>query len=501
MFISILMLIVTIVFGVYVFNLNKDKHKVIVAVLDSGIDYNQYRFKKFITKGYNIFDSTSIAQDDLGHGTEISSIITEFEPNLKIMPIKFISKAGIAEKQDLIKAIYLAVNNGANILNISSGVISPSLELEKAIEYAEMKNVLVVSSTGNDSYNDKIRYPAAFSTVLAVGSVDENNKKLNSSNSGRKIDVVALGDNIDVTSINSRKKTVSGTSASCAIVTALATRILIDKPLLSAQKIRKIICQMALDIDNNGWDQNTGYGIVKYERHINYENIKKLINNYLVTEDIPFEKSFSDNFNVLSKNYFSVDYDVTLTVNFQSLDDEKYHVKICKEQDGKIIVNYSGTLDKISLTSDIKRGRHYIEIEALNHTNPHCINLSLQLRMPNDNYEQNDSMKNAIKININSIIKGNFHTIDDVDWYYFLNNEKFENIIIEVNSDSTDIDPVILIKDNKNIKEIDKEPALRSEKIILNTEPESIYFLCIKNSIKLEAEGEYTLSISRKFRN
>jgi subtilisin family serine protease len=168
---------------------HKEYKKIVIAMIDTGIDVEQLQNGRFVN-GYNVIDPNVFPQDDHGHGTEVSSIIHQLDSRLYIMPIKVFNKRGMTEKDLLAQGIIWAVDHGANIINISAGVVSPSFQLEGAVKYAEEKNVLIVAATGNDGSPINIHYPAAFSTVLAVGAVDSQNSKLASSNSGLQLDVV-----------------------------------------------------------------------------------------------------------------------------------------------------------------------------------------------------------------------------------------------------------------------------------------------------------------------
>jgi len=193
------------------------------------------------------------------------------------MPIKAIPKSGFTDREYLAKGIIKAVDAGANIINISCGIVSSDKKLLDAVNYAEKNDVLIVAAVGNEGKYDSIQYPAAYDNVLAVGAVDDMNRRLELSNWGGQIDVVARGYEVSAIGLNGDKKYVSGTSASTPIVSAIAGKILIQRPDINVKELRKIIKYMAKDINTYGWDEDTGYGLMYENMDIYIYNNRKLI--------------------------------------------------------------------------------------------------------------------------------------------------------------------------------------------------------------------------------
>lgn len=134
----------------------------------------------------------------LAHGTHVASIIfgqkggavEGLAPGCRglIVPIFSDAEAGLTCSQlDLARAILVAVDNGAHIINISGGQLHPSGRpepiLEQAIATCARRNVLIVAAAGNDGC-DCLHIPAAAPSVLAVGAMDRHGAPLASSNWG-----------------------------------------------------------------------------------------------------------------------------------------------------------------------------------------------------------------------------------------------------------------------------------------------------------------------------
>lgn len=245
--------------------INYSQTKIIVAVVDTGIDLNQTKLRFAAIQGFNVLDPNKSPQDDNGHGTQIASVINFLEPRIKILPIKAIPKSGVATKQELARGIIVAVDLGAKIINISAGVASSSIDLENAVKYAEEKNVIIVAAVGGNGTG--IEYPAAYPVVLAIGGVDRNENRLQNSNIGSELDAVALGEYATI-GLRGECKMDAGTSLAAPIVSVYAARIFIDNPNLKSEEVRNILLNSAIDIEKPGKDELTGYGLLKQERNI-----------------------------------------------------------------------------------------------------------------------------------------------------------------------------------------------------------------------------------------
>ncbi len=217
--------------------------------------------------GYDFVNGDGNPMDDNGHGTFVAGIIASQINNslgvagiaqVKIMALKVLGSDGTGYESDLAEAIYYAVENGADIISMSLGGSEYIELLENACNDAWNSNVLLVAASGNDG--SEIDYPARFGSVIAVGSIDENNKLSSFSDYGREQEIVAPGENILSTYPGGSYKSLSGTSASTPQVSGVAALILSMNPDLSNRDIRKILQQSADDLGIEGKDPVYGYG-------------------------------------------------------------------------------------------------------------------------------------------------------------------------------------------------------------------------------------------------
>ncbi|MEO0354143.1 MAG: S8 family serine peptidase, partial [Cyanobacteria bacterium P01_A01_bin.3] len=156
---------------------------------------------------------------------------------------------GLGYFDDIAKGIRYAVDNGADVLNLSLAVDYSESSLRNAISYAYDKGAVVVSAAGNYG-GDRPLFPARYADRygLAVGTVDSNNQYQSYSNkagSSRLDYVVAPGQSIVSTAPGGGTAIRSGTSQSTAQVAGVAALIRSANPNLSAKQVEDLIARTA----------------------------------------------------------------------------------------------------------------------------------------------------------------------------------------------------------------------------------------------------------------
>ncbi len=195
---------------------------IVVAVLDTGIDQNNQNLSSRVVGEVN-FTNSSTSNDLYGHGTQMASTITDIAPACSLLNVKVADKAGKAQTSVVARGVRWAVDNGANVINMSLGV-PPSSDLEQAINYARSKGVLVVAAAGNDGSSTPT-YPASYANCLAVAATGESDCLALFSNHGDSIDLAAPGVSINSTWLNNEYEVKSGTSAAAAVVSGVAALV------------------------------------------------------------------------------------------------------------------------------------------------------------------------------------------------------------------------------------------------------------------------------------
>lgn len=118
-----------------------------------------------------------------GHGTMTAGIVHLVAPQAKIMPLKAFSADGSGYESNILRAIYYAVQNGANVMNMSFDFPTYSKEVATAIKYAQSKGVIAVASAGNDGKFEYV-YPGALPGVVNVASTSDQDTQSTFSNYG-----------------------------------------------------------------------------------------------------------------------------------------------------------------------------------------------------------------------------------------------------------------------------------------------------------------------------
>lgn len=162
-----------------------------------------------------------------GHGTMVLGVIHLVSPTSRLLPVKSFHSDGTAYLSDILRGIYYAVQNNANVINMSFDMTTPSQELSEALAYANQLNVICVASAGNDGAQE-IVYPASLqSLVMGVASTNNLDQRSSFSNFGNAIVwVAAPGEQIITTYPFSTYSAASGTSFSSPMVSGSAGLLL-----------------------------------------------------------------------------------------------------------------------------------------------------------------------------------------------------------------------------------------------------------------------------------
>ncbi len=258
-------------------NITTGSHKVIIAVIDSGIDLTHLDLKANIwintgeipgnkidddhngyiddVYGWNFVGNNNNVTDDDGHGTHVAGIIGSVGNNSKgvtgvmwsatIMSLKFLDKDGNGYINDAVSAIRYATKMGASIISCSWGGNEYSQALKDVIDAS---SALVVCAAGNGDVgeNNDVSpiYPACFTSknIISVAATDENDKLASFSDYGvNSVDVAAPGTYICSTLPGSHYGYMQGTSMAVPYVSGLAGLIKSVRPNLTALQIKYTI--------------------------------------------------------------------------------------------------------------------------------------------------------------------------------------------------------------------------------------------------------------------
>jgi subtilisin family serine protease len=161
-----------------------------------------------------------------GHGTMVAGIIHLVAPTAQIMSLKAFRADGTGYLSDVLRAIYFAAQNDANVINMSFSVASYSQEMANAIKFAHHHEVICVASAGNDGKDVSV-YPAALDNVMGVASTTNSDTLSSFSNYGQDLVwVAAPGEGIITTYPFGTYAAGWGTSFSAPMVSGAAALLL-----------------------------------------------------------------------------------------------------------------------------------------------------------------------------------------------------------------------------------------------------------------------------------
>lgn len=284
-------------------------HRVIVGIIDSGVDYTHEDLRDNIwvneaeaegiagvdddgngyiddIRGWDFTDAPRLPGkgdfvdpdndpfDESGHGTQVAGVVGAVTANgigiagvanCLLMPIRagltFSQGGTFLQEDDLAAGILYAVENGANILNFSWGAPEKAFVLEDAVNIATLHGVTIVVAAGN-SGDLPVSYPASANGVITVGAVDAANRLASFSSIGPRVDLVAPGVSILGPALNNSYGIRSGTSFAAPHVSGLAAILLSKHPAWTSEQVRGALVSTTVDLGTSGWDERYGAGLV-----------------------------------------------------------------------------------------------------------------------------------------------------------------------------------------------------------------------------------------------
>ena len=230
-----------------------------IAVIDTGVDLDHPEFSDRLVAGYDFVDNDAVPNDTDGHGTHIAGTIAGRDddnigisgvaPAAKIMPIRVLDNEGEGWNSDIVAGIRWAVDNGADVINLSLGGDDYSYSMEQAIRYADARGSVVVMASGNDGKSSP-DYPGAHAADygIAVGAVDRNRNFADFSNKAGRNDldyVTAPGVGIYSSVPDGRYDYYSGTSMATPHVAGIAALLKSHDRSLAPEAIENLLTRTA----------------------------------------------------------------------------------------------------------------------------------------------------------------------------------------------------------------------------------------------------------------
>lgn len=282
-------------------NIELGKPEIVIAVIDTGVDFNHQDLKDNVLphvpeEDWDFADPDLIPEPGTGlggeHGTHCAGIIAAMDnsigiiglaPRCTILPIRVdLQNGAYANRADAINFVTSIASRYTHlIMSCSWRTRGDIAAIRDAIIKARDNNILVCFAAGNDDHDTDLspRYPGSMPEVLSVAATDHKDIRASFSNYGSSVDVSAPGVDIYSTLPGNRYGLKSGTSMSCPLVAGLAGLIWSKDPSLTSQQVREIIENNCDNIDalNPTFEGKLGKG---------------RINAYKALQAIPVECNF-----------------------------------------------------------------------------------------------------------------------------------------------------------------------------------------------------------------
>lgn len=266
---------------------------VTVAIVDSGIDANNPHLTGAVVGGVNLVgdgERSDGLSDPHGHGTVIAgeiaarrvtgSGVVGLAPDAVLLSVR-VFRSDSDEDRDkgfgptperIAEGIRWAVDNGADVVNVSMSMQQDAPPLRAAVEYADSHGALVVASAGNrasvpEGTPDDVRFPAGYPQALGVTAAGLDGRATNDSMHGPQVDVAAPGANVLSTATGAGDCQFSDDAPSASFATgyasAAAALVVQSHPSESAAAWAYRLSATAVRSDPDRRDDVDGWGLIR----------------------------------------------------------------------------------------------------------------------------------------------------------------------------------------------------------------------------------------------
>src|ERR671919_1272870 len=223
--------------------------KVVVAVVDTGVDAAHPDLDGALVPGVDIVNRDSNPHDDNGHGTAAAGVIAARTNNVRgqagicwscaIMPVKVLAADGRGTTTAIAAGILWAVAHGADVINLSLGGTGTTQALTDAVVHAASEGVVIVAAAGNNG-NRTAFYPAAYPEVISVAGTTPSDRRYEWSNHGSWVQVAAPGCNV-APDAGGGYVNFCGTSSAAPVVSGIAGLAYSLRPALSKSSFERAL--------------------------------------------------------------------------------------------------------------------------------------------------------------------------------------------------------------------------------------------------------------------
>jgi major intracellular serine protease len=257
----------------------------VVAVLDTGVDYNHPDLKANIIGGASFVATEKDYMDQNGHGTQVTGTIAAnnqilgVAPAAKILAVKVLNKEGSGSYRGITAGLKFARQwRGAqgqkvNVINMSLGGSEPEAEMYREILRSINSGIIVICAAGSEGERredpHEFFFPAYYPETVAVGAVNLQTRTANFSNGNEHIDISSPGIDTYSTHTGGRYAKLTGTSMAAPHMSG-ATALVYSRykkrfgVYPSVGTVRLLMQYLSIDLGEVGFDNLDGYGMFTF---------------------------------------------------------------------------------------------------------------------------------------------------------------------------------------------------------------------------------------------
>jgi len=258
-----------------------------VALIDTGVDVTHPALAGRIASGaYNFIqrntnvadvgdgidnDGNGSTDEMVGHGTMMAGVILSMAPDAVILPLRVMDSDGRGSSFRVAEAIYYAMEQGADVINLSLGSTEELDLLEDAVEDARYWGCIVVASVGNDG-DDTELCPSTENDTIAVAATNQFDQRAAFSNYGDHVFICAPGDDVVGTMPGGQYAQGDGTSCAAAVVSGACALLRSVAPWTETRAMQDALEASAVNINaqNPGFNGELGAGRINVAAALNF---------------------------------------------------------------------------------------------------------------------------------------------------------------------------------------------------------------------------------------
>lgn len=247
---------------------------VTICMVDTPVDIFHPSLANAFVETLDLFEIDETNPTSMLHGTTVAGVLVSQNQHIGISPRSKLFAVGAFKTEssqpnnlrgsssDVAKALDACIARDVDVINLSFTGGKDSL-VEKVINKAIAKGIVVVAAAGNGGNWGSTIYPAAIPGVVTATAVDQDKILFDMADKGLFVDYSAPGVDILTIAPNGKYKLSTGTSIATAHISGVVALLLSRK---ANKNINNVMTQTAVDLGKPGRDQEYGEGLVSASR-------------------------------------------------------------------------------------------------------------------------------------------------------------------------------------------------------------------------------------------